>query len=248
MDTELRRSGNPFLREGRYREVVRTGAPAATVGGTVDRTFVLVGLVMAGALAAAYVDMSESLARIGLVAAFVVALMAAVTSAMVKEWSPVGASVYAVAEGFVIGCLVRASPELAAAAGPTIVLTVGLLFAMLAAYRTRVIRVTPTFERGVILATAGIAIVYVSNFALIAIGVAIPFVHDWAIAGGWVAFALGAYALVVATLNLLLDVNAIEHDAARGAPKYMEWSGALSLLVTLVWIYFELLSHLGDGD
>ena len=97
-------------------------------------------------------------------------------------------------------------------------------------------------------ATAGIAIVYVINFALIAIGVAIPFVHDWAIAGGWVAFALGAYALVVATMNLLLDMNAIEHDAARGAPKYMEWYGALSLLVTLVWIYLELLSHLGDGD
>ena len=248
MDQELRRSGNPFLREGRYREVVSTGAPAATVGGTVDRTFVLIGLVMAGALAAAYVDMSGSLARLGLIAAFVVALMAAITSAIVKEWSPVGASVYAVAEGFVIGCLMRASPELAAAAGPAIVLTVGLLFAMLVAYRTRVISVTPTFERGVIFATAGIAFVYVSNFTLIAIGVAIPFVHDWAIAGGWLAFALGAYALVVATLNLLLDLNAIEHDAARGAPKYMEWYGALSLLVTLVWIYLELLSHLGDGD
>ena len=78
--------------------------------------------------------------------------------------------------------------------------------------------------------------------------VAIPFVHDWAIAGGWVAFALGAYALVVATLNLLLDMNAIEHDAARAAPKYMEWYGALSLLVTLVWIYLELVSHLGDDD
>src|SRR5687768_5174884 len=82
VDQELRRSGNPFLREGRYGEVVGVGAQTATVRGTVDRTFVLVGLLMAGALAAASVDMSVYLARLGLVAAFVLALMAAVMSAM----------------------------------------------------------------------------------------------------------------------------------------------------------------------
>jgi uncharacterized YccA/Bax inhibitor family protein len=163
-----------------------------------------------------------------------------------KEWSAFTAPAYAVAEGLSLGAVsalfeVRYPGIVLQAVG----LTFGTLAALLVAYKTGVIKATENFKLGVVAATGAIALFYLFGFVLRLFGITMPLIHSSGTFG--ILFSLGV--VVVAALNLVLDFDFIEEGAARGAPKYMEWYAAFGLMVTLVWLYLEvlrLLSKLQD--
>ena len=121
-------------------------------------------------------------------------------------------------------------------------LTVGVLSILLFLYATRVIKVTDKLRTGIIAATGAVFVVYLIAMVLSLFGVHVSFLND----GGPVAILFSLVIVGIAAMNLVLDFDFIERGAAAGAPKYMEWFGAFGLLVTLVWLYLELLRLLGN--
>ena len=159
-----------------------------------------------------------------------------------KSWSPVTVPIYAVLEGLALGGI---SKMYADAFEPGIVpqaimLTLGILFALLFAYKTKIIRSTENFKLGVFAATAGIGIVYLVSFFMGIFGSGgLPVMDPTNSSMLSIGFSL--FVVVIASLNLVMDFDFIESGAANGAPKYMEWYGAFGLLVTLIWLYLEIL-------
>ena len=163
-----------------------------------------------------------------------------------KTWAPATAPIYAACEGLVLG----STSALFELRYPGIVLrsvalTFGVLLTLLIAYRSGAIRATPGFRRGVIAATGAIVLVYLSSFVLGLFGVNLGFLNSSSPLG----IGISLVVVGIAALNLVLDFDFIEQGAKTGAPKYMEWYAAFGLIVTLVWLYLEilrLLSKLND--
>jgi uncharacterized YccA/Bax inhibitor family protein len=171
---------------------------------------------------------------IGAVGGLVVALVTVFKPA----WAPVSAPIYALLEGLVIGGV----SSVAEAQFPGIViqavgLTFGTCLALLLAYKSRLIRATENFKLGVVAATGGIALFYFITLILGFFGVRIPLIYQ----SGPVGIIFSLVVVVIAALNLVLDFDFIEQGAAQGAPRYMEWYAAFGLMVTLIWLYLEIL-------
>jgi uncharacterized YccA/Bax inhibitor family protein len=168
-----------------------------------------------------------------------VSMAIAITLAFKQSWAPVLAPAYALAQGVFVGAFSafaesRAPGIVAQAVG----LTFGVLAALLMAYRSGLIQVTENFKLGVVAATGGIFLLYLVNFGLrMFTDISIPFIHEGDLWG--IGFSL--FVVVIAALNLVLDFDFIESGAEQGAPKHMEWYGAFGLMVTLVWLYLEIL-------
>jgi uncharacterized YccA/Bax inhibitor family protein len=183
-------------------------------------------------------DSAIGVLAVGGIGGFVVALV----TIFHKQWAPVTAPVYALLEGLVLGGIsavyeVRFHGIAIQAVG----LTFGVLFALLLAYRSGVIRATENFKLGVFAATGGIALFYLVQFGLGFFGI-----HFASINGsGAIGIGFSLFVVVIAALNLVLDFDFIERGAAAQAPKYMEWYAAFGLMVTLVWLYLEILRLLG---
>ena len=109
--------------------------------------------------------------------------------------------------------------------------------ALLTAYKTKLIKATENFKLGVVAATGGIMIMYLLSFVLGLFGITIPYLHENSLIG----IGISVVIVIIAALNLVLDFDFIEGGAEQGAPKYMEWYGAFGLMVTLVWLYLEIL-------
>ena len=239
------RSGNPALKPSTFLDLgtgtvtdVRGGA--MTLNGTVNRTAMLLVLTLAGAFYTWTIFFSGGAADLmpymlgGAIGGFVVAMV----TIFKKTWAPITAPIYAVLEGLFIG----AASAVFEQRHPGVViqataLTFGTLAALLIAYRSGLIKATENFKLGVAAATGGIALVYVANLVMGFFGHAIPMVNG----GGVIGIGFSAVVVVVAALNLVLDFSFIEDGVEKGAPKYMEWYAAFSLLVTLVWLYLEIL-------
>jgi uncharacterized YccA/Bax inhibitor family protein len=128
-----------------------------------------------------------------------------------------------------------------------VLLTLGTAGAMFLLYQFRIIQATPTFKKVIIMATAGIALFYLIAIVLRLFGVQMPYLHD----NSMIGIGISLFIVTIAALNLILDFDRIEQGAAQGAPKYFEWFSAFGLLVTLVWLYLEmlrLLSKLASRD
>ena len=108
---------------------------------------------------------------------------------------------------------------------------------MLFFYKTGIIKVTEKFRSGVIMATGAIFVVYILSWVLGFFGINIPYLHE----GGLMGIGISLLIIGVAALNLLLDFDNFEKGEQYGAPKYMEWFSAMGLLITLVWLYVEIL-------
>ena len=232
------RSGNPTLRDDTFRGVPREAGDAMTLQGTVNKT----GLSLLILLATASFTWQQAMARepvglllwLGLLGGLVVALV----TAFKPVWAPVTTPVYAALEGLFLGA-VSAVYELRY---PGIVmnavgLTFGCLAALLAAYSSGLIRPSENFKLGIVAATGGVALLYMVSMALGFFGVRVPFIHD----SGPLGIVFSVFVVALAALNLVLDFDFIEEGARRGAPRHMEWYGAFGLLVTLVWLYLEIL-------
>jgi uncharacterized YccA/Bax inhibitor family protein len=232
------RSANPALNPKTFTGLPSVGAEAMTVQGTVNKTGVLFLCVLATAAWAwnqttAGEDVTPWIA-IGAIGGFIVALV----TIFKKNWSPLTAPVYALLEGLVLGgisaMLEQQSHGIAIQAAG---LTMGTLFCLLLAYSSGVIRATENFKMGVVAATGGIFLVYLASMILGLFGHTIPFIHD----NGLIGIGFSLLVVGVAAMNLVLDFDLIETGAQNGAPKYMEWYGAFGLMVTLVWLYIEML-------
>jgi uncharacterized YccA/Bax inhibitor family protein len=165
-------------------------------------------------------------------------LIFAIVTIFKKEWSPVTAPIYALLEGLILGGL-SALLELRfpGIAMQAVALTFGTLFVLLLAYRSGLIRVTQKFRLGIIAATGGIFVFYMLEMLLGFFGV-----HFTSINGsGFIGIGFSLIVVAVAALNLVLDFDFIEQGVHYGAPKYMEWYGAFGIMVTLVWLYLEIL-------
>ena len=165
-------------------------------------------------------------------------LVLALITIFAPKASPFTSPLYAIAEGLFLGALSALYDE--AYQGlpfQAVGLTFCTLFAMLLLYTTGVIRATPAFQRGIMAATCGIMLIYLLTWVLSFFGINMPLIHG----NGLVGIGFSLFVVGIAALNLVLDFNLIEEGAKRRAPKYMEWYAAFGLLVTLVWLYLEML-------
>jgi uncharacterized YccA/Bax inhibitor family protein len=229
----LFRTANPALRDDVFTGFRAPAAEAMTIQGTVNKTAVLLALTVASA---GWTWISVAPSRGLLIGAMLVGLGLAIATIVRRRWSPLTAPLYALVEGVVLGAI----SKLFEAAYPGIVvqavsLTFGVLAALLLVYTSRLIRVTQNFRLGVAAATLGIVLVYGLSLILGLFGVRVPFLDDASPLGILISLAI----VVVASLNLVLDFDFIEQGVRYRAPKYMEWYGGFSLLVTLVWLYIE---------
>ena len=165
-------------------------------------------------------------------------LVVALITVFKKQWSPVTAPAYALLEGLFIG----AFSAMMEARFPGIVLqavglTFGTLASLLVAYRSGLIRVTENFKLGVVAATGGIALLYLVDIAMGFFGHSVGFIHQSSLLG----IGFSVVVVIIAALNLVFDFDFIERGVEQGAPKYMEWFAAFGLMVTLVWLYLEIL-------
>lgn len=228
------KNGNPVF--GRITSERAFVGDTMTVEGTVNRAGVLLLTLFATALWSyhAGIDAAAPWMIAGLVGGFILAMF----TIFIPRISPYTAPFYAAAEGLVLGGVsLMADLKYPGIAIQAIIGTVGVLFAMLILYRSRTIRVTDNFILGVVAATFGVFFFYLASFILMFFGVKVA-----ALTGhGWLAIAISIGICIIAALNLAIDFQQIEEGAQIGAPKYMEWYGAFGLLVTLVWLYMEIL-------
>jgi uncharacterized YccA/Bax inhibitor family protein len=243
----LLKTSNPVFRASVYRGQGMQAAygETMTIDGTIHRTGILLVCVLATALWTWSQFLStRDPASVGipiLIGVFGGLIMALVTC-FKKEWSPVTAPIYALLEGLFLGG-VSAIMEVKypGIAIQSVGLTFGVCFCMLAAYRTGLIQATRRFTIGVVAATGGICLFYFVTMLLGFFGIGVPGVFG----GGPVGVLFSLFVVAIAALNLVLNFNFIEQGVEQGAPKYMEWYGAFGLVVTLVWLYLEILRLLG---
>ena len=239
-------SGNPALNKNTFLDaasgaVVSHDHTAMTINGTINKTGLLLVLVLIGAMFSwsrftgpESVSALTPLILVGAIGGLVVGLL----TSFKQTWAPYTAPLYAVLEGLFIGALsaifeLRFPGIVMQAVG----LTFGTMAAMLLAYRSGLIRATEKFKLGVVAATGGILLLYLANFVMGFFGHSIGFIHGSSMLG----IGFSVVVVIVAAMNLILDFDLIETGAQSGAPKYMEWYGAFALVVTLVWLYLELL-------
>ena len=110
---------------------------------------------------------------------------------------------------------------------------------MLTLYRTGIIKPTENFKLGLAAGTGGIALIYLANFIMSFFGIGIPIMDTNNASIYSIGFSL--FVIIMAALNLVVDFDFIEEGSEKGAPKYMEWFGAFGLMVTLIWLYIEIL-------
>ncbi|MDK2857092.1 MAG: hypothetical protein PWQ89_211 [Verrucomicrobiota bacterium] len=232
----MMRTANPALNAKTF-DLASTGSGVMTIQGTVSRTAMLLALLFASTLLTwnpAAPQNGTGWIMIGGIAGFIVALITIFN----KKSAPVTAPIYAVCEGLLLGGI----SSLFEARFPGIVmqavlLTFGTLGALLLAYTSHLIRPTENFKLGVCAATGGVALFYMASWILGFFGIGIPMIYG----SGPIGIGLSAVVVVIAALNLVLDFDFIEQGAEQGAPKYMEWYAAFGLIVTLVWLYMEIL-------
>lgn len=241
------RSGNPALKESTFLDlgtgsVVQQSSGVMTLNGTVNKTAFLLVLTLATALypwslfaANPASPAVGGLALVGAIGGLIVALV----TIFRKTWSPFTAPLYAALEGLFIGAISATfEARFPGIVMQAVALTFGTLGALLLAYRSGLVRATENFKLGVVAATGGIALLYLVNIGMRLFGFeGMGFIHE----ASTIGILFSVFVVVIAALNLVLDFDFIEQGVESGAPKYMEWYAAFGLLVTLVWLYLEIL-------
>jgi len=152
--------------------------------------------------------------------------------------TPITAPLYAALEGLALGAISQVfETQFRGIVVNAMLLTFGVLAVMLVLYTTRTIVVTDRLVRGVLIATGAVMVVYLVDMVMHLFGVRVPFIHE----NGWLGIGISLVIVGIAAFNLLVDFAVVEDGVRRGSPKYMEWYCGMALLVTLVWLYLELL-------
>jgi uncharacterized YccA/Bax inhibitor family protein len=228
-------TSNPLLkREGALSSAWASSEPMS-LQGVINKTGILLLLCIGAAFFGwTHPELRGPLLVVGLLGGLIACLVGTFKPAA----SPIAAPLYAVLEGLALGCISQVIEH----AYPGIVfnamlLTFGVLGLMLVLYTTRTIVVTDRMVKGVLMATGAVMLVYFVDFIMNMFGVRVPFIHE----SGPLGIGISLVIVGIAAFNLLIDFAVIEQGVNRGSPKFMEWYCGMALLVTLVWLYLELL-------
>ena len=235
------RSSNPALKDNTFTGVrAAAGEPAMTLQGTATKSLLLIILTVFSAsftwnaVAAGNTAILLPATLVGGIGGFIVAMI----TVFKPKLSPYTGPIYAVLEGLLLGGISSLyNQRFQGLPLQAVALTFGVFIAFLIVYRMGLIRATERFRLGVVAATGGIAVMYLLSFVLGFFGVRMSFLHD----SSPLSIGISLVIVAVAALNLVLDFDFIERGVEQGAPKFMEWYGAFGLLVTLVWLYLEIL-------
>jgi uncharacterized YccA/Bax inhibitor family protein len=228
-------TSNPLLKRESSLSSAWAGTETMSLQGVINKTGILLLLCMgAAAFGWTHPELRGPLLLIGLLGGLVACLVGTFKPAT----SPIAAPIYAVLEGLALGCLSqvieRRYPGIVLNA---MLLTFGVLALMLLLYTTRTIVVTDRMVKGVLIATGAVMLTYVVDMIMNMFGSRVPFIHE----SGWLGISISLVIVGIAAFNLLIDFAVIESNVSRRAPRFMEWYCGMALLVTLVWLYLELL-------
>ncbi len=244
----IARTANPALNKKTFSDFTRAeGSPVMTLAGTVNKIAILLLLVLAGAIytwklafTAIETDSLNASRAIlpwmigGGIGGFIVAMI----TIFKRTAAPITAPIYAILEGLFLGGISAFMEyQYPGIVINAVALTFGILFALLMAYRSKLIKPTENFKLGVFAATGGVAMLYFFSFILRMFGIEIAYLHNSSL----LSIGISVVIIIIASLNLVLDFDFIEQGAASSAPKFMEWYAAFGLIVTLVWLYLEIL-------
>ena len=228
------RSGNPVLSKKTFTNTI-SSSDQMTIEGTVNKTAIsLLLLVGTGYFT------FDVISPVLLIGAGIGGFILALVTIFKKEWAPITVPLYAILEGALLGGIsYMYNTSYNGIVTNAILLTVGILVSLLIAYRSGYIKATENFKLGIFAATGGIAIVYFVNFIMgfFGSGFGVMSINN----ASPLSIGFSIVVVIIASLNLVLDFDFIEEGAEKGAPKYMEWYGAFGLLVTLIWLYLEIL-------
>ncbi|PKK37002.1 hypothetical protein BWI96_08970 [Siphonobacter sp. SORGH_AS_0500] len=229
---------NPLFSEKTFNKITLASDDVMTLQGTLNKIALLLTVTISVAAVTFYAAIqgqpwSMLMLPVGAIGGLIIALILAFKPTLAPTLAPV----YAVLEGAFVGGI---SSQFAGLAFMAAVLTFGVLALMLVVYYTGLIRVTQGFMQGVLVATGAVALLYLLTFALSFFGIMVPYIHE----AGWIGIIFSLVVVGIAAMNLLVDFHLIEAGVAQQAPKYMEWYSAFGLLVTIVWLYLEILKLL----
>ena len=236
------RTSNPALNQSiMMQEAAYGGEEAMTIGGAVRKTGILLVL---NVIAASYVwSLFMATANVGgwMLLGGIGGIIVALLTIFNQKIAAFTAPLYAVFQGLFLGGISALfETQFPGFVIQAVGLTFGTLFFLLFLYQAGVIRATDKFMRGLLAATGAICLVYLVSFILGLFSINIPYIHS----AGPIGIFFSLAVVVIAALNLVLDFSLVEQAADAGAPKYMEWYSAFSLMVTLIWLYLEILNLL----
>jgi uncharacterized YccA/Bax inhibitor family protein len=228
-------TSNPLLKRDAAFAPAFGSTDTMTLQGVINKTGILLLLCIgAAAFAWTHPDLHGPFLVLGAIGG----LIACMVGIFKPTTSPIAAPAYAVLEGLCLGCISKVFElRFQGIVVNAMLLTFGVLGLMLMLYTTRTIRVTDRLVKGILIATAAVFVVYMVDLVLDMFGARVAYIHDT----GWIGIGISLVITGIAAFNLLVDFAVIEENISRGASRYMEWYCGMALLVTLVWLYLELL-------
>jgi uncharacterized YccA/Bax inhibitor family protein len=235
----ITKSGNPALSSNIFEKAaIENTGESMTIQGTMNKTFIMLLLALVTGSFTWTQFFSGANVTLYLYGGLFGGLVVALITVFSPKNSPYTAPLYAALEGLFLGAI--SAMYGAAYDGivmQAVLLTVGVFLMMLYLYRSGTIQVTDRLRTGIVAATGGIFLLYLLTWILSFFGLAVPLIHQ----NGLIGIGFSLIVVGVAAFNLLLDFDFIKKASDEGAPKYMEWYGAFGLMVTLVWLYIEML-------
>jgi uncharacterized YccA/Bax inhibitor family protein len=251
------KSGNPTLTEKMFDKSLEMDASlqgTMTVRGAINKFGFMMLMLIAGAAYNWHLfeELKQDTMNLLMMVGIFGGLITAIAISFKPNWAPFLAPLYALLEGLFIGGISVIMNAAFAKSYPGLVmqavgLTFGVAISMFILYNFRIINATERFKSVIFTATLGIGIFYLLTMVLRLFGVNVSFMYD----SSMLSIGISLFVVAIAALNLILDFDMIEQGAERGAPKFMEWYGAFGLMVTIVWLYIEmlkLLSKLSSRD
>lgn len=235
------KSSNPALTQKKFNSTSAfdiLDGNTMTLNGTVNKTLILFGLL----LITAYFSWTYSLSglinpRVLIIGGAIGGLILAIFTIMKPQKAPITAPIYALVEGVFIGAIsAMYSSFYSGIVMQAIGITLSIFLIMLLLYKTGIIKATPKFKKGIIIATLGVMFFYLLNFVARLFGGGVSLFNL-----GIVGIGISLVIVVIASMNLILDFDMIERNIQKGQPKYIEWFAAFGLMITLVWLYLEIL-------
>ncbi|MCX7407095.1 MAG: Bax inhibitor-1/YccA family protein [Planctomycetales bacterium] len=236
------RSGNPALNDSTFnsfRDGSYESSNAMTISGAATKTMILLGLCFGAAAMTWGMVAGQNMqgAVPWMIGGVVAGLIFGLATSFKPTWAPVTAPLYALAEGLFLGGLsAMYEAQFHGIVFQALLATFGTTFSLLIAYQFGIIKATENFKLGVFAATGGIAMMYLAMMLMSMFGMNVSIMSM-----GWLGIGISVVVVIVAAMNLVLDFDYIEQAAQNGAPKYCEWYAAYGLMVTLVWLYVEIL-------